>query len=192
MPNWCMFDAAVYGSKKELEYLVKRLNDAIDIGNKTKQWHLYCLFEQHGWTKDEILSPHFPYIGGSIEGVSPIEKSGDDYYIRVAMETRWSPMINGFNKLLGRYLNLHAVYVAEEPGCEIYINTDTEGRFFNVKYCLDDYDFGMEYFEDDDELSSYFKATYKKDIPLISELKDDCDIKIKRGQSVRFHRFVAY
>lgn len=191
MPNWCDFGAVVHGDKKEIDVFYQRLVNAHVHGQQTQQWDTYCLFEEHGFKKDEILSNGFPYIGGSLDQIDEPVFNGKDWHIYIYMTTRWSPMIDGFNKLLKDYISLKGVYYAEESGCEIYVNTDTEGRFFTVKYCIYDDDDGSEYFDSDSEFIKYMKDTYKIDIPLVSDLKDDDDIKVKRGKYIRFHRFVA-
>ena len=192
MPNWCDFSAVVHGEKKEIDIFYQRLVDARVHGRQTQQWDTYCLFEEHGYTKKEVLSSGFPYVGGSLDQIDEPVFNGKDWHIYIYMTTRWSPMVDGFNKILSNYMSLKGVYCAEEPCCEIYMNTDVNGDFFSVKYCIYDDDDGSEYFYSDAEFIKYMKDTYKKDISLISDLKDDDDIKVKCGKSIRFHRYVAY
>lgn len=191
MPNWCDFSAVVHGEKKEIAVFYQRCLVARDRASVSRNWWTYELCIEHGYTREEILSNGFPYIGGSLDQIDEPTFNGKDWHVYIWMTTRWSPMIDGFNKLLSQYISLKGVYYAEEPGCEIYVNTDTEGLFFKVKYCIYDDDNGSEYFDSDSEFLKYIKDTYNKDIPLISDLKDDDDIKVKRGTYIRFHRFVS-
>jgi len=193
MPNWCDFGAVVRGNKKELDIFYKRCLEAQRLSAITQNWWTYELLLQHGYTKEEVLNSVFPYVGGSLDQIEePEQLDDDDWYVRIWMTTRWSPMIDGFNAMLHQYMSLKGVYCAEEPGCEIYVNTDTDGDFFTVKYCIYDDDDGSEYFDSDSEFINYMKDTYKKDISLISDLKDDDEIKVKGGKSIYFHRYVAY
>ena len=192
MPNWCDFSAVVHGEKKEIDIFYQRCLDAQRKSAISQNWWTFELCLEHGYKKEEVMSNSFRYVGGSLDQIDAPVFNGKDWHIYIYMTTRWSPMVDGFNKLLSNYISLKGVYCAEEPGCEIYVNTDTEGRFFSVKYCIYDDDDGSEYFDSDSEFIKYMKDTYKKDIPLISDLKDDDDIKVKRGKSIRFHRFVAY
>jgi hypothetical protein len=64
------------------------------------------------------------------------------------METAWSPLPEVYEKFAEKY-GLSFVYIAEECGCEIYVNTDVEGRFFTDRYILDYFE--VEGLELDDE-----------------------------------------
>jgi hypothetical protein len=55
------------------------------------------------------------------------------------METAWSPLPEVWDKMAEKY-NLSYVYVSEECGMSIYVNTDTLGRFFSDRYILDYFD----------------------------------------------------
>jgi hypothetical protein len=52
------------------------------------------------------------------------------------METAWNPLPEVYEKFAEKY-GLSFVYIADEPGCEIYVNTDIEGKFFTDRYILD-------------------------------------------------------
>ena len=60
-----VFDVRVGEEINRTEFF-KRLVDAHVHGQQTQQWDTYCLFEEHGFDKHEILSNDFPYtIPGS-------------------------------------------------------------------------------------------------------------------------------
>ena len=190
MPNWCDFSAVVHGNKEEIDVFYQRCLNAQRQCAINHNWWTYELCVEHGFNKDEALN-RIHYVGGSLDNIDEPQFNGRDWQVSLWMTTRWSPMIDGFNKILSQYISLKGVYIGEEPGCEIYINTDTEGLFYKVKYCIYDDDNGSEYFDSDEEFLKYMKDTYKKDISSLSSLLDDDDIKIKRGKSIRFHRFTA-
>jgi len=194
MPNWCSFDACVYGNKREVEAFRNCCLQAIESSKQTKNWNTFELCIHHGLTPEEIRSSSFSYVGGEIDEVQEIGEDGDDSYVMINMTTRWSPMIDGFNSLLSRfYTSLKAVYFAEEPGMCIYINTDKEGRFFNVRYVIEDYDFGGEWFDSASELKDYVKSKYNYDLTdeEISKADKQLDVEVKyeKGKSFLIYAY---
>lgn len=192
MPNWCSNSIAITGSKRELGVLYDRMRAAQASSTVTQNWWTFELFVQHFYNKEEILEPFFPYVGGSLDDIKAPEKCGDEYVIFLWITTRWSHMIDGFRKILSQYLTTKLYYVAEESGEALYINTDVKHRFFSDMYVIYDDDNGSEYFNSDVSFLNFMKQTYDKDIPLISDLKDDDEIDVGNGKSISFHRFVSY
>ena len=77
------------------------------------------------------------------------------------------------------------VYIAEECGCEVYVNTDTEGRFFSDRYILNYFDVNeMEY--DDGVMEEYGEwlrgiseeTTYFESWEEVAELFEDFGFKV--------------
>ena len=62
-----------------------------------------------------------------------------DTHVIVHMETAWSPLPEVWDLMAEKY-NLSYVYIAEECGMSIYVNTDSEGRFFSTRYIFDYFD----------------------------------------------------
>jgi len=58
-------------------------------------------------------------------------------YFKLETETAWCPMNELWDAVLEQYEGVSYVYVAEEAGCDIFINTDTEGQFFDQRYMLE-------------------------------------------------------
>ena len=189
MPNWCSFDACIYGEKREVEAFRTRCEHAIESGKATNNWDTYELCIQHGMTKDEINSPNFGYIGGSIDDLGDVT---DEYegrsFVMVHMTTRWAPMIAGFESLLKNYISLEGVYMAEEPGMGIYVNTDVNGRYFSSRYYIDDWDVGNEWFDNIDQVKKYIKDAYNKTLSEVklAELERSHYIHIKTGKDKGF------
>jgi hypothetical protein len=69
------------------------------------------------------------------------------------METAWGALPEVWNAMADRY-GLEYVYISEEPGNEVYVNTDTSGRFFTTRYMLDYFD--IEDLELDSETEAKF------------------------------------
>ena len=52
------------------------------------------------------------------------------YYFSIEQEDAWAPHINMWDELLSEQKrNIYFVYRAEEPSCDIYINSDVDGFF---------------------------------------------------------------
>lgn len=60
------------------------------------------------------------------------------YNFTISIESAWSPIISKIENIIYElYENkLWCVGTAEEPGFDIYINTDTEGEFYETRYRL--------------------------------------------------------
>lgn len=57
--------------------------------------------------------------------------------IKIEYESKWSPCDEFWDFGLEPYKSLHEATIGEEPGCEVYINTDTTGKFFPERYIID-------------------------------------------------------
>ena len=87
----------------------------------------------------------------------PDAKEETIFGVRLDVESAWEPPVDFFKMLLAKILpsNRHTdfVFLAEEPGNEIYINTDEKGIFLKDAFVID-YDDGecsdREYFSHDD------------------------------------------
>ena len=86
-----------------------------------------------------------------VEVPDDIAKDDTSYYFIIQTETAWNTHAEVFSKIIQeRFDNqISFVHCSEEPGCEIYINTDTERRFFTDQYHLDlciNGEYVMEYY----------------------------------------------
>lgn len=189
MPNWCSNAVVVYGDKDEVKLFKERYAQAYINSCKNNTWGTYELFAVHNYNKDFILSDRSDWIRGPIDDVNEPQ---DPRAFRFYFESAWSPMIDGLRRILSeRYKTLRCEVVAEECGEAIYINTDTDGKFFRDKYCLYSDQTGSEYFEDDEELVKFVKDEFDLDITP-SEIDDDFDIEYAPDEELSIHRFVAY
>lgn len=104
---------------------------------------------------------------GSIQDVQWVDDGIEDGgWIKIGTETAWTPQVEDIvGRLLEDYYpDLRYEFIAEESGCEIYINTDISGRFFTDRYKID-YDISeidpkycdTEYFDNDKDLLDRFK-----------------------------------
>lgn len=95
--------------------------------------------------------------------------------VMLEMESAWGPCVDFMTALLTTILpgggDCDYVYIAEEPGCDVFINTDLEGRFFSERVCVD------AHIPDDGEFREYYGDSELRD--LISDIKKWSGVTIK-------------
>jgi hypothetical protein len=130
VPNWCNSSIAFYqedGGNCILEAFytdIERYQNFADVNGSYSNWCGHYLIANQIDT-DSIYCRGF---------FTNCELYSD--YVRIDMETAWSPLPEVYDLLAKKY-NLSYVYISEEPGSEIYINTDVNARFFSTRYLLD-------------------------------------------------------
>lgn len=168
MANWCYTRIAIYNKsntpegERQLQHLFLNLKRNISImegdteEEKTRHWYGQLLLI-HGMTEEEITGRGS--CRGNFQGFGWYDKVEGDYdrgYIRIDTETAWEPQAWVIAKMMEWYPALGFCYCAEEPGCGIYINTDTTGRYFTevgkIDYSAEGFGLGEdeEYFDDRD------------------------------------------
>lgn len=77
-------------------------------------------------------------VGGDIDGI-------DTGVYRIWQSDRWSPKVEIWRLIIDKYYKdkISFVYIAEEIGCGIYINTDETGEHFPEEYRVE-YEIGRE------------------------------------------------
>ena len=61
----------------------------------------------------------------------------NEYTFDISIESAWSPVIDRITEWIQSiYPNVSILGMCEEPGFEIYINTDTEGKYYQTRYRL--------------------------------------------------------
>ena len=80
--------------------------------------------------------------GFSIRGTL-IYYEAEETNVLIDVESAWHPLLEAY-KVLAKLYNLNFVVKAEEPGFEIYINTDVEGNFFAERYVAHVSDFNSK------------------------------------------------
>lgn len=166
MPNWCMTDYRIEGSKRTL----KRINDTIQsflkgesepMENSCRDWEgnvlltLKCIKD---WKKH--------YVRGFIQ-----EAYIENDVLCIVAEEAWSR--TEFAELLEKHFPSLSVYwSAEECGCEIFQTNDSSGKYFDYRFYVDacvDGEYSSEYFKTKQEALKW--------IADISECKSEESIK---------------
>ena len=186
MANWCTNDVIFHGEKTNILAMWVLINQAFEEEFKdiirTKfdadgSWCGYLAF----------------MFGGSVDGVS-LEKghliedptsdqiscrgflqeepqlSPDKKSIRFFVESAWGPL-DELWQLMAALCEVEVDYIAEEPGCEIYINTDVSGQYFSDRYILFDENTGCDYFANEKHFLEAFNELTGQDSHSFAEAK---------------------
>lgn len=174
MPNWCNNKSVILSYEKGNKNL-KKVYDVIDgivkdiNDKKCNNWGTYELYARlTTLSEEEILNGahNCGYIRGYVDDA---EFDAENEVITIYWQTAWSPMIEGLDYILKPY-GLYAYTIAEEPGEDVYVNTDETGEYLQDRYIFDAYDedsdnWITEYFDNEsdaiDYLRDYLKTTRK-------------------------------
>ena len=112
MANICTTNYVIEGKKEELDALYQKMKElqGQDLGQ---------LVEALGKNPDEIMCRG---------DWSDLERQGDT--LRMIFETAWTPCYEVTQLMKAVYPSLRIFYKAEEPGCEVYLKNDAEGKYF--------------------------------------------------------------
>ena len=116
MPNICTTDYVFEGEERELNALYNTMNI---LQNQEKDG-LDDFVQALGKVPSELLDCRGSWIS--------LERTGDT--LRTTIESAWTPRYELHTMLKEAYPTLRIYYKAEEPGCEIYLKNDAEGKYF--------------------------------------------------------------
>ena len=116
MPNICTTNYVFEGEERELNALYNTMNN---LQNQEKDG-----LDDLAQALDKESSDLLDCRGGWIS----LERTGDT--LRTTIESAWTPRYELHTILKETYPTLCIYYKAEEPGCEIYVKNDAEGKYF--------------------------------------------------------------
>jgi hypothetical protein len=116
MPNICTTDYVFEGEERELDALYNTMNK---LQNQEKDG-LDDFVQALGKVPSELLDCRGSWIS--------LERTGDT--LRTTIESAWTPRFELHTILKEAYPSLFIYYKAEEPGCEVYMKNDAEGKYF--------------------------------------------------------------
>ena len=116
MPNICTTDYIFEGEERELDALYNTMNK---LQNQEKDG-LDDFVQALGKVPSELLDCRGSWIS--------LERTGDT--LRTTIESAWTPRYELHTMLKEAYPSLCIYYRAEEPGCEVYMKNDAEGKYF--------------------------------------------------------------
>ena len=112
MANICTTNYVIEGEKEELDALYQMMKEQ-------QENHLGCLVKALATHPEEV----------ECRGVwTDLERQGDT--LCVTFEMAWTPCYEVTNLLKTTYPSLRIYYKAVEPGCEVYLKNDAEGKYF--------------------------------------------------------------
>lgn len=128
----------------------------------------------------------------------------NEYTFDISIESAWSPVIERITEWVQSiYPGVSVLGMCEEPGFEIYINTDTEGKYYQTRYKVwlndDDGNVDDPEFNDLSEvvefLSPYIKFDYEP--KYLSDIQDkiseynESDKKVNSIDSIEIYEYDA-
>lgn len=141
MPNWCSTSMAVVGPKNDLILFKNFVANARKNAKANGKFDLYQLFADLGLSEEQILNGNCGYNRGSIDGdpyFAKFRDGSDSEYLQVDYDSAWGPMIEGFDYILQeRFPTLKGISIAEECGCEVFINQDKYRKIWPWNWNID-------------------------------------------------------
>ena len=112
MANICTTNYVIEGEKEELDALYQTMKEQ-------QENNLGCLVKALGKNPEEV----------ECRGEwTDLERQNDT--LRMTFETAWTPCYEVTDLLKATYPSLRIYYKAVEPGCEVYLKNDAEGKYF--------------------------------------------------------------
>ena len=132
MANYCMNDIVFYSTNREqIVNLFEQVKSTLNSFkcDTTLFKLLQCLEDQS--PLDTIKDKR-----NFIIDCSELQQADDEYFFHMYTEAAWVPHIEDIDLLLSAdaFSEIQYVYTAEEPGMEIYVNSDVEHKFLDNKY----------------------------------------------------------
>ena len=134
MPNWCTTSYVFRGNENEIKDFYDKLKSFTSkerIPNNFGNFWLGNIVDGFGFDYNEIP------CRGRID-YFPEPEDTDPDRLEFSTWTAWRPMIKMWDEIIAKfYPSLTYVLIAEEPGCDVYINTDIEGEDFTERFSVD-------------------------------------------------------
>jgi hypothetical protein len=161
MPNWCSDDIIFYQKDGGIDRLTELKNDLenlesipYDSATADSKWMGKVLIKKCNFDPTEYNRLNAIRYKDNLDLMykndfnsrcflsycNDIEQDTINYppNLEVQVESAWYPQFDLYNMIKSQY-NLEYVILSEEPGCEVYINTDTRNQYFCEKYMVDLY-----------------------------------------------------
>lgn len=182
MPNWCADQVAFTSNQPNdlsaLFHLKQDLEQALETIQEGDSTWIGRLLRYKGANPNDI------YCRGFIRDFSDKEEIQSNGNFILSVDSAWEPSFEVYEWMAETY-DLDYVLIADEPGSEIFINTDVEGNIFSDRYYVYNDDLDDFYFS---SLEEVVEALNEIDIPATTEMtleelnQLDDDIKVYRYQ----------
>jgi len=159
MPNWCYTNYAFKG--KGLDKFKNSILPILDEASRENgcNYFLGDLLDKYNISQDSEMIK-----GYGCRGWIYYYEDNDDW-LSIDVEDAWCPHTEVFDAILTKFPDVDYVYLAEEPCEDIFINTDTSGDYFEIRYrvVVEVDDFRDEhYFKNIEEVNEYLKRVKKE------------------------------
>ena len=126
MPNWCLTNYAIEGSKKSIAEIKKAIvkhDNSIFYAWETDVLESLDI----KWDKTDHLRGHV---------IEEPDMNEDGSVLRLVCEEAWE--VSDFSrKLKEKYDDITIYWVGEEPMEIYYVTNDKEGKYYPFRYCVD-------------------------------------------------------
>jgi hypothetical protein len=173
VPNWCFTDYTIFGSEENVRKahdVVQEALHTVYVENADRGWlgNLLCYFGEYKEYED--LTDRLKYgCRGFVQDVGDIVADGNESSFSIAVEDAWGPHEYPIENLCRKF-GLQYVYCAEEPGCDVFVNTDISGKYYPQQYVLDDFNEYYEYFDTEKELLNFVKEAFGRNFDSFEEV----------------------
>lgn len=138
MPNWCHTEYVFEGSKSEVLKLHQKLSQLLSCEYKSTVDNDFG----NGWLGDVLINHGFDWkkvsCRGFIDDLYDVVTEENTTYFKLATSTAWGPLNDMWDIIIeNHYPSIKYVYLAIEHGCSLYLNSDTEGKYYDERYLLD-------------------------------------------------------
>lgn len=189
MPNWCSTDYQIVGNRTKVQNLYNKFKQVM-AADRSYEKDSSTFLPNSGWlgyvAKDILeINPELEKIfcRGTIEWLQE-ELDMDDNdtaHFQLTTETAWTDCRELFYRLSEKY-DVEVLFITEELGCGIFQINDEEGRCFDSKYIVDDFEEGMDYYSSFDEVADIIEEKSGKrptDFKDAVKLIEDCELDDK-------------
>ena len=140
MPNWCDTVVAIYGNSENVLSMYDTIKTLCNNESRVENGF------GNSWEGNVLdaygIDWHAIHCRGEITDYRIEYEDGDKNkpYLLLCQMDAWSPNVDYLDKVIKKAgYDLDLMFIAEEPGSEIYITTDSSGRFLKDKYTIDCY-----------------------------------------------------
>lgn len=193
MANSCMVTYKCVGDEKDIASFHDVLKKMQDKKREIKI--------QRGWVYAPVpLCELVRELGGDANGLKCRGEVtsyclDEDGGLEIDQETAWCEQEDVRHLIEKVYESMKVYYVAEEPGCDVYLTNDEEGRFFPYRYFLDSAQGNEEYFETIEDAAKYVSNIVGSEVEPTFEAVDAAVESYIIGHEdvfYSFHQFEIY
>lgn len=192
MANYCSTSVVIYGNEKHVEDLFNKL-ERLKNGKESRVKNTFGKLWEGNLLDICGIDWESVICRGSIEDYFMMTDSESGVCLRLDQSDAWEPNVKYLDRIIEKQgYKLKYVYLAEEPGNNLYVTSDTEKKFFSDRYKIEfialadipklrikEDDDCCEYFESEEEFTTWFSKyfvpvkSWAKAAAVLEEFRDD-------------------